>query len=411
MNTFTGEKTWFKPPEVDLFDVEPQKPNEATKWVEEWDTTAGAYFYYNTRTGEYRWEKPADFDVDLGEGLQGEGLDWFETKKSHSTRRLEDGTISNTDEDATQPEEDQETTDSSQDYLASQPRTGRVIYAWEELVDEESERTYYFNSETGETRWSLPPHEALAGESGLRATQALIAENPLWGGVSGDKIYVPPTGAEFLPVTLEDSVVVSPDIEDAESTEVAPTDSVSENAFSEVEQKTNYDDDNSRVTHSHSDEAALPDGWEEVHDDETGANFYYNEATGESTWDRPVLKRLQALAATVAAFTETTNEDSQPHSGLNPDVEDSPTNHDNTSHDGTDRQQHYDSYDDDNTGQTSQTEYLDNADDSYNNSQTTQSNDGETFDETTNDDVGTTSLPDHVEECCLVKTSPLRFLF
>ncbi len=52
-NTFTGERTWHKPPEVDLFGVEPQRPHKATKWVEEWDTTAGAYFYYNSRTGEY----------------------------------------------------------------------------------------------------------------------------------------------------------------------------------------------------------------------------------------------------------------------------------------------------------------------------------------------------------------------
>ena len=50
LNTFTGEKTIHRPAEMDLFNIEAKKPNEVTKWVEEWDTTAGTYFYYNTRT-------------------------------------------------------------------------------------------------------------------------------------------------------------------------------------------------------------------------------------------------------------------------------------------------------------------------------------------------------------------------
>ena len=314
-NTFTGEKTWYKPAEMDLFHVEAQQPNEATKWVEEWDTTAGAYFYYNTRTGEYRWEKPTDFDVDLGEEVQGEGLEWFEQKKAESARNLgaaieDDGSTGGGSGTA-----------ADDDYLASQPKTGRSIYAWEELIDEETERTYYLNSETGETRWSLPPRDALSGQSGLRVTQALMAENPLWQGVAGEPIDVPETGS-FRPVNLEDTAVpVVGDGEhegDDEAVDASPDVDVDVDVGTGTTAVVLFDahqgdiepyenalpggvDDGGGDGGGNPD--ALPEDWEEVHDEESGSNFFYNAVTGESRWDRPVMQRVRRMAQITAAFS------------------------------------------------------------------------------------------------------------
>ena len=316
-NTFTGEKTWYRPVEMELFDVEAKRPNEATKWVEEWDTTAGAFFYYNTRTGEYRWEKPADFDMDLGEEVQGEGLEWFEAKKTSSRRLLAiedaDGTVA--PGDGEQPAEQsaggaansnstlEDGQEEEEDYLASQPKTGRSIYAWEELVDEESERTYYMNSETGETRWSLPPRDALSSETGLRATQALVAENPLWQGVAGEGIEVPDNG--FVPNTLEDNVHVLPHELDAEGDQEESTALVDYQGYQPGAEAGEADNSsfNSGVLVAGNDEEVLPDGWEEVLDEDSGSTFYYNEGTGESRWERPVIARIRNMAHISAAFS------------------------------------------------------------------------------------------------------------
>ena len=96
--------------------------------------------------GEYRWEKPADFDIDLGEAIQGEGLEWFESKIDETKRLLDDsGSTANIDTRGQDAEDDETTIDTGangEDYLRSQPQTGRSIYAWEELVDEETDRTY-----------------------------------------------------------------------------------------------------------------------------------------------------------------------------------------------------------------------------------------------------------------------------
>lgn len=295
-NTFSGEKSTYKPPEMSLFEVEPKTPHKSTKWVEEWDTTAGAYFYYNTRTGEYRWEKPPDFDINLGEGVQGEGLEWFEVKKSESSRQL---SIENEESEGGNGEVSVDG-ENSEDYLSQQPKTGRSIYAWEELIDEETERTYYLNSETGETRWSLPPREALSGETAVRITQALVAENPLWHGVEGEKIDVPDRGERFQPVTLEDSVVFVPNDDDAaDSSPPEQRSQTSEQPQSQSLVASGNDRAQDPVQSAHD---PLPEDWEEVEDDDSGTTFFYNAATGESRWDRPKMRQLLQTAQAGAAF-------------------------------------------------------------------------------------------------------------
>lgn len=330
-NTFTGDKTWYKPPEMNLFAMTAKRPHEATKWVEEWDTTAGAYFYYNTRTGEYRWEKPPDFDIDLGDSVQGEGLEWFDAKKNEivqtNSTAIEQGSgdsnyepvsfgalTTNTHPDKNDAANSNERTE--QDYLSSQPTTGRTIYAWEELIDEKSERTYYKNTVTGEVKWSLSPHEALSSEAGLRVTQALIAENPLWQGVSGIGIDIPDDKTGLKPVTLEDSATLMDHIATTSIDNVEDTNHKS--GAQVLSTSTNNNDTNDVVTSQIASESqtisesphvddTLPDDWEEVEDEESGSTFYFNRQTNESRWERPI-RRVQQLVKGVAAIVLGTSE-------------------------------------------------------------------------------------------------------
>lgn len=40
-----------------------------------------------------------------------------------------------------------------------------------------------------------------------------------------------------------------------------------------------HEDDSARQT--------LPPGWERLYDDESGEYYFYNQDTGESSWERP----------------------------------------------------------------------------------------------------------------------------
>ncbi len=187
------------------------------------------------------------------------------------------------------------------------------------------------NPKTGETRWSLAPHEALGSEEGLLATQALVAENPLWRGVEGGALDLPAHGTGlFAPVHLEDNV--------PEQIRAAMA------VYGENDDGGNGDGDGDGGTstalvvaasYDHDEEAAgapsaaatsasaaasvsrqgagalvdaLPDDWEEVYDEDTGSTFYYNNVAGTSQWERP-LRMARTIARVAAAFSSSGSTD------------------------------------------------------------------------------------------------------
>ena len=99
---------------------------------------------------------------------------------------------------------------------------------WETVVDEASGSTYFWNSETGETRWDDP--RAATGEP---SAGMLIVQNPM---ASEDE------GGVQLQIL------------------------------------------NSNPMHERGDERSS--NWETIIDEESGKNYYYNKNTGETTWEK-----------------------------------------------------------------------------------------------------------------------------
>ena len=245
-NTQTQERKFFKPAEITLFGVEPQQVTDGD-WVENWDGNADSFVYYNTDTGDYRWEKPHEFQSDaddtsadpeadtLNAAAAEIGAEWF--------KKQDKAALS-----------------------ARSQHTGRTIYDWEELQDEDTGQTYYLNPKTGEVKWSLPPDATAAASTEAPSKMSELA-------VSGENIPVAPPG-EFIPI------VGTPEPEPVEEDKVKDEQA---DALAADEQEAAVGD------------APLDNDWEECEDETTGAVFYFNTRTGLSQWERPALKQVKAL--------------------------------------------------------------------------------------------------------------------
>lgn len=249
-NTLTQERKFFKPAEISLFDVEPQKAGES-KWVESWDGDADSHYYYNTETGDFRWEKPPDFeDGTDAEGKTSDkppaenGAEWFEKQDKAALS-------------------------------ARSQNTGRKIYEWEELQDPDTGQTYYRNPATNEMTWVLPPDEAARSSTeGSKTARELT--------VNGDQIPVAAPG-EFIPIVGD----VTDDTADTESAENVPETDAATTTATVTEDP--------GAAGGEEKDAPLDDDWEECEDEASGAFFYYNKRTGVSQWERPGIKQVKAL--------------------------------------------------------------------------------------------------------------------
>ena len=263
-NTLTQERKFFKPAEIALFGVEPQKAGD-DKWVENWDGDADSFYYYNTQTGDYRWEKPADFadgtDAEAKTSDQPpieDGAEWFEKQDKEALS-------------------------------ARSQHTGRKIYEWEELEDPDTGQTYYRNPATNEMTWVLPPGEAARSSTEGSKTAQVLA-------VNGEQIPVAAPG-EFVPIVGD----VAPDTAEAESAENL--------ADTELQTAPVAVTDEPETAGGEEAEAPLDHEWEECQDEASGAVFYYNNSTGVSQWERPGIKQVKALMY-MNAFHKTVGEDS-----------------------------------------------------------------------------------------------------
>ena len=206
---------------------------------DEWTKTQddeGRTYYYNTKTEETSWDRPAGFD---------------ERKKDVNTEQREE----------------------KEDGIADTTNT-ESHGDWIEAQDDEG-RTYYYNTKTEETSWDQP--------AGFKDS------NNKDGGA------VEVTQKQEESVKMEEDASIKTEGQTPESWVEAHDDEGRTYYYNTKTEETSWDrpagfEDNSKGNRIAKKEVVEKDDsacdWVEAQDDQ-GATYYYNAKTAETTWDRP----------------------------------------------------------------------------------------------------------------------------
>lgn len=235
-------------------------------WTEHTDESSGLPYYFNALTNEYRWEKPADFDVDYetfasGRSASSQARQWF-------------------DSNVQTPTGDAHNSSRSSGRLTTRSVKSRVLgKKWVEYVDMDSGHSYYYNELTGETRWSLSPRSARdTSDNDDQISLALfeqvtrLRDVPVVYAGREEHMAWLETALADKNWTKVDVLVQQIQIRE-QSYQVASARASAEQSISQyyAEVKTSGNGDH----------------WIEYTDESNGGVYYYNEVTGETSWSRP----------------------------------------------------------------------------------------------------------------------------
>ena len=258
-NEETYETSWTDPAR----DAGDESGDLLPGWVELDDGEGGKY-YHNEASGDTSWERPsAAVEATLPAG-------WYAVSTPEGEAYYHN----------------EETGETSWDVPVSPegtpPAPAELPPSWEEVVGEDGV-TYYHNTETGETAWDRPAwHVGIHPD--LAAAAAAFSAQPRRSVSSGstrkDSAAAARRGSAMLTATLGENALASFQVADS----------------------------------------GLPAGWEEVIDQESGEPYWYCEATGLTTWDKPVAMAIDEvvqgagavqLLARMGSFAEGDEEDEE----------------------------------------------------------------------------------------------------
>ncbi|RLN88634.1 hypothetical protein BBJ28_00014996 [Nothophytophthora sp. Chile5] len=265
-------------------------------WTEHTDPDSGTVYYFNALTNEYRWEKPADFDVNYeafasGRSASSSSRQWFHTAQQ------------------------QLNSDGSSSLTARSLKSRSLGKKWVELVDPETQNTYYYNEVTGETRWSLSPRSARDTSDcddqislALYAQVKQLRETPVPYSSRDEHMNWLETAIIAKDWKKTDAIVQQIFIREqsqvvterkAKGTEAAETASVASDV-------TGADRKTDTLAFEAGARVGLTSGgehWTECTDDSSGTTYYLNQLTGETSWIKPIESSSPLVVAGETAAT------------------------------------------------------------------------------------------------------------
>jgi len=221
--------------------------------------------YYAHESGETTWDRPAPA---------------MPPGQSQTPPSSLPGSMHSTDDDNDDDDDNDNRDDDNNDDLPP---------GWIAVVDPDSGDTYYVNEATGETTWDRPSSPSNhASQSSLHASQRSVNSSGHGTNASSDDNdeRLPPGWLAVLDPDSGDHYYVNEST--GETTWDHPGTPAGQNKTPSVfdaSMASSYftlgDDDDD------DDDGSLPHGWLAVDDPTSGDTYYVNEATGETTWDRP----------------------------------------------------------------------------------------------------------------------------
>jgi len=246
------EVTETVPPSLDITPCDDELP---PGWFASVDESSGKPFYYN-EDGRSSWEKPK-VDVDDAASKDEGLIEQIDANKAEIADL--DGDVCETNEmDRQEPEAVEPSTAEE-----TVPFSEELPSGWSSSIDETTGKIFYYNEETGESTWDKPSLKETPDASPEDEVPAddVVAEDSV-----DDDAAVTETGEVEHDANLE-QVQVDEQVAVVEAVEEPPT----------AEETVPFSEE-------------LPSGWSSSIDETTGKSFYYNEETGESTWDKPSIK-------------------------------------------------------------------------------------------------------------------------
>ncbi len=307
-NSKTDETSWDPPPDGQPFNpVEEEAGENSGDWVEYMDEDKGEPYYYNTVTQETVWEKPKVFVGKSSEGSKSDETknvktespekekstwtelgDWVETQddegrtyyynsKTEETSWERPADLKTEEEKVAETKEKDASEDApiKEEEEEEKPAEGD----WTEVQDDEG-RTYYYNTKTEETSWDNPDGfddtKTDSNDTKMQETKdetpdaAGIENGDGWTKVKDDdgRTYYYNTKTEQTSWDKPDGFEKSKDVDNGMKEE-------------EKNEATTKKDEGKSA-----DEATKEGDWTEVQDDE-GQTYYYNTKTEETSWDKP----------------------------------------------------------------------------------------------------------------------------
>lgn len=148
---------------------------------------------------------------------------------------------------------------------------------WVPVYDESNQGYYYYNQITGESTWETPPGYTNTVDSTPQLPAGWIAVTE--EGSGSIYYYNEQTGESSWDVPAAPAAAY----------EITTTITADTHSVTEVVQS--------------SSNATLPEGWKEGFDTDSGKVYYYNETTGETSWELP-----QSALSISTSFPSSTTE-------------------------------------------------------------------------------------------------------
>jgi hypothetical protein len=269
-------------------EVQQSENNHEGDWTEVTDPDSGKVYYYNTTTNEASWTKPtlklpaARSSKEAENVVSGQvAVEVFDSEEHVSeyceiaggveepttlVEAIDEGWTRVDNPPSVISEEGVETEDHHE---AS--KYGILPDGWQELIDPTTGKVYYYNEVSDATSWT-PPEPPLS-EVMEESNERLAEEDESCEHDATVESAAYPSEVEDK---MADNLAVDEDVGHLEVDMPTERSNVEESKATEG------------PTSEKSNGTLLPEGWMLCTDPNSGQAYYFNESTGESSWDRPV---------------------------------------------------------------------------------------------------------------------------